>query len=155
TWSPDGSRLAFASARHDTRDLDRAEDLWIAAADASGEPIKLTETVAAYLLPTWAPDGTRLAYLVSPTPTNGPRHGHLGRLAAVTGEGLDLTASLDRNCIPFGSTRSPVWDGDTLLFAVEDAGNVHLYRVLADGTGKPELVIGGQRWLSAWDAAGG
>jgi dipeptidyl aminopeptidase/acylaminoacyl peptidase len=68
---------------------------------------------------------------------------------------VELTAFLDRNCAPFPGARSPVWDGDHLIFAIEDAGNVHLYRVPADGTGKPELLIGGDRWVVAWDAAGG
>jgi hypothetical protein len=39
-----------------------------------------------------------------------------------------LTASLDRNCAPFGTTLPPTWIGGDLLFAVEDRGNVHLYQ---------------------------
>ena len=27
--------------------------------------------------------------------------------------------------------REPIWDGDSIVFAVEDAGNIHLYRVAA------------------------
>ena len=39
-----------------------------------------------------------------------------------------------------------MWDGDDLLFAVEDGGNVHLYRVgRPTATRKPELVVGGDR----------
>ena len=47
-----------------------------------------------------------------------------------------------------------MWDGTDLLFMVEDSGNVHLYRVAADGSGKPELVVGGDRQLGSFDAVG-
>ena len=48
TWSPDGTRIAFASARHDTWDLDGVVDIWTVAADGSDEPQRVTETEAAY-----------------------------------------------------------------------------------------------------------
>jgi dipeptidyl aminopeptidase/acylaminoacyl peptidase len=66
-----------------------------------------------------------------------------------------LTASLDRNCAPFGIALPPVWVGDSVLFAVEDHGNVHLYQSPSDGAGSPALVAGGDRWISEWDWAGG
>jgi dipeptidyl aminopeptidase/acylaminoacyl peptidase len=65
-----------------------------------------------------------------------------------------LTASLDRNCAPFGTARPPAWVGDRLLFGVEEHGNVHLYLTGADGTGLRGLA-GGDRWISDWDWAGG
>ncbi len=37
--------------------------------------------------------------------------------------------SLDRNCGTYPQMREPVWDGDDIVFAVEDHGNTHLYRV--------------------------
>jgi dipeptidyl aminopeptidase/acylaminoacyl peptidase len=66
-----------------------------------------------------------------------------------------LTAALDRQCAPHPSFREPVWDGGDVLFAVEDAGNVHLYRVAADREGKPEKVVGGDRWVTAFDVRAG
>jgi dipeptidyl aminopeptidase/acylaminoacyl peptidase len=44
--------------------------------------------------------------------------------------------------------------GDRLIFGVEDQGNVHVYSVDADGDGKPEPLVDGERWVAAWDWAG-
>ena len=49
---------------------------------------------------------------------------------------------LDRNCSTYPSLREPLWDGANLVFVVEDHGNVHLYRVRADGSAAPELLAG-------------
>jgi dipeptidyl aminopeptidase/acylaminoacyl peptidase len=136
TWSPDGSRIAFASARHDTWDLDGAVDLWTVAADGSDEPQLVTETVAAYSAPTWSPDGSRLACVRWSTPTDEPRHAQLGIVDLDTGRWVEL------------------WMGDRLLFSVENEGNVHVYSVDADGDGKPEPLVEGERWVASWDWAG-
>ena len=50
--------------------------------------------------------------------------------------------------------REPIWDGDSIVFAIEDGGNIHLYRVSPDG-GEPELVAGGEIVLSGYDARDG
>ena len=62
---------------------------------------------------------------------------------------------LDRNCAPYPEIREPVWDGETLLFVLEDRGNNHLYRVRTDAAGVPEPVVGGELWVTGYDAAGG
>ena len=155
TWSPDGREVAFTSARHDAWDLDLAVDLWRVAVDGAGEPTRLTDTAARYTRPAWSPDGQRLACLVEPTPLDEPRHTRVVVINLTTGDRVDLSDPLDRTCAPFGATRSPRWAGENLLFSVEDAGNVHVYRAPADGRGKPELVLGGERTISAWDWAAG
>jgi dipeptidyl aminopeptidase/acylaminoacyl peptidase len=153
-WSPDGAKVAFASGRHGTWDLDLAVDLWAVGADGGAEPERLTQGAAAYSCPSWSPDGRSLAYLRNATPLESPHHRQVGVVDLLTGAHQDLTESLDRNCAPTGAARSPVWVGDRLLFAVEDHGNVHLYAVRADGATEPELVVGGDRWVSEWDWAG-
>ena len=65
-----------------------------------------------------------------------------------------LTASLDRTCDPYPEIREPIWDGDSIVFAIEDRGNIHVYRVSPDG-GEPELVAGGDIVLSGYDVADG
>ncbi len=150
SWSPDGSRIAFASARHDSSDLDGAVDLWTVELGGSSTLERLTATDSTYSLPSWSPDGARIAYLRNPTPLDEPRHERVGVLELAGRSTVDLAVDLDRNCKPYGAARPPVWCGETLLVGVEDAGNVHLYRVDAGGAGAPELVVGGDRWLSGY-----
>ncbi len=154
-WSPDGSMIAFTSARHETWDLDLAVDLWVARADGGSEPERLTATGPAYARPSWSPDGGRLAYYVNRTPLENPRHRQVGVIEIGSRRQQVLTAGLDRNCQLLDLRAAPTWAGDHLLFSVEDSGNVHLYRARADGAGKPEPVVGGDRWVTEWSWAAG
>ena len=155
TWSPDGSRIAFASARHETWDLDGAVDLWTIAADGSGDPERLTDTKAVFSLPSWSPDGSRIAYVRNPDALDDPRHEQIGVLDLSNGATTELTTDLDRNCHPYGYGRAPVWFGDRLLCSVEDSGNIHVYAVAISGDSKPFAVVTGERWVHSWDWAGG
>ncbi|MGO9560092.1 MAG: S9 family peptidase [Acidimicrobiales bacterium] len=154
-WSPDGARIAFASARHETWDLDLAVDLWAVPSDGAGPPERLTETLAAYSHPAWSPDGTKIAYVRVSTPSNEPRHQQVGVVDLATGRRRELTTGLDRSCGAHGSTRPPVWTGDRLLLGVEDSGNLHVYAVRAAGDGAPEAIVDGERWVGSWDWAAG
>ncbi|MBO0787596.1 MAG: S9 family peptidase [Actinobacteria bacterium] len=154
-WSPDGSTIAFTSARHDSWDLDLANDLWMVRADGTPEPERLTDGGSLYARPSWSPDGRRLAYYVNPTPLEHPRHRQVGVLELSSRRQQVLTSGLDRNCQLLGLLTGPSWVGDRLLFSAEDSGNVHLYQAKADGTGKPEIVVGGDRWVPEWSWAAG
>ncbi|HEV2370568.1 MAG TPA: S9 family peptidase [Streptosporangiaceae bacterium] len=154
-WSPDSSKIAFASARHDTWDLDLANDLWVVQVNGAAEPERLTDAAAVYARPSWSPDGRRLAYYFSRTPLDRPRHRQVGVLELGSRQQRTLTTSLDRNCQLLGLLVGPSWIGDRLLFSAEDSGNVHLYQAKADGTGKPEIIVGGDHWVSDWNWAAG
>ena len=154
SWSPDGRAIAFASGRHDTWDVDLAVDLFLVAADGSGDPERLTDTVGSYSSPSWSPDGTRIAYLVDPTPLDSPRHERIGVLDLATRTGVDVIGRLDRNCRPYGCSRPPAWRGERLLCQVEDSGNVHVYSFSADGRSEPVPVVDGDRWVHGFDVAG-
>jgi len=154
-WSPDSRSLALASGRHENWDLDLAVDLWVVPADGGSTPERITGCGPSYSLPSWSPDGDRLACYVNPTPLESPRHRQVAVVDVASGKEQVLTAGLDRNCAPFGIGLAPAWVGDSLLFGVDDHGNVHLYTVPADGAGAPVLIAGGERWISEWDWAGG
>lgn len=89
-WSPDGSRLAFTSAR--TGDT----EVWVMKADGSGQT-QLTRRDGPDREPTWSPDGTSIAY--------SRRVGDSWDLAVVPatgGEAKSLTS------LP-GHEHTPVW----------------------------------------------
>jgi dipeptidyl aminopeptidase/acylaminoacyl peptidase len=153
-WSPDGSRIAFASARHEEWDITPVSDIYFVSADG-GEPEVLTASDGGCGSPSWSPDGSRIAYSYYPSVFDDPKHSQVAVIDVATKERRVLTESLDRNCGPYPELREPIWMDDRLLFAVEDRGNVHLYLVPADGSGEPTLVVGGDLVVTGYDAAAG
>jgi dipeptidyl aminopeptidase/acylaminoacyl peptidase len=153
-WSPDGTRIAFASSRQDDWDVELLQDVHLVDAEG-GKPTRLTESDGWHEAPSWAPDGSLIACRFAPGGFDEPRHGQIAVLDAETGERRILTAALDRNCAPYPPLREPIWEGKSLLFALEDGGNTHLYRVRADGTGVAEPVVAGELVLTGYDAASG
>ena len=154
-WSPDGRHLAFSSARHDDWDVENYADVFLVPA-RGGEPRRLTATDAVYDAPSWSPDGSRIACHFNPGGWDEPRHGQICVLDAATGDRRILTRTLDRQCTPYPDFREPVWENDrSILFTVEDAGDIHVYRVAADGFSTPELLVGGERWVYSYDHAAG
>jgi dipeptidyl aminopeptidase/acylaminoacyl peptidase len=153
-WSPDGTRLAFASARQDDWDIQLIRDIYLVDAQG-GEPVRLTGCDDWYEAPSWSPAGSLIACRYSIGGFDFPRHGQIAVLDAETGDRRVLTATLDRNCAPYPEIREPVWDGDTLLFVLEDRGNNHLYRVRTDEPATPEPVVGGELWVTGFDTVAG
>jgi dipeptidyl aminopeptidase/acylaminoacyl peptidase len=153
-WSPDGSRIAFASARHEDWDITPIRDIYVVGSDG-GDTSLLTASDGTAEHPSWSPDGTRIACTYYPGVFDDPRHSQIAVVDVASGQFRVLTESLDRNCNPYPGIREPIWDGGDLLFAVEDSGNVHLYRVGADGSGKPEAVVEGELMVTGMDAAAG
>ena len=153
-WSPDGSTLAFVSARQPFWDTEPVNDIYLVDA-GGGEPRRLTQGGGSFENVSWSPDGTRLAALRYPAVFDDPKHTQVAVVDAASGDITLLTAALDRNCGPYPTIREPIWDGQHLVFAVEDHGNVHLYRVAADGSDGPELLVGGERTVTSFDVAAG
>jgi dipeptidyl aminopeptidase/acylaminoacyl peptidase len=153
SWSPDGRRIAFASARQEHWDTEVERDIFVVDAEG-GEPERLTAGDSCYEAPAWSPDGSAIACRWAPGGFDYPRHGQIAVLDASTGERRVLTESLDRNCAPYPEIREPVWDGDSILFVLEESGYNALYRVGADGAGEPEAVLG-EVWVTAFDCVVG
>jgi dipeptidyl aminopeptidase/acylaminoacyl peptidase len=153
-WSPDGTRIAFAAARHDDWDIRLASDVYVISPD-DGEPERLTNTDGSCGTPTWTPDGDRIVYTYTPGVFDDPRHGQIAVLDVATREARVLTSSLDRNCAPYPSIREPGLDGDDVVFGTEDSGNVHLYRVPLDGSAAPERIFAGDLCVTGYDVRDG
>ena len=153
-WSPDGERIAFASARGDDWDIELLADIYTVPA-AGGEPERLTPNDSAYGAPAYSHDGTLLAVKWAPGGFDFPRHPQIAVVDAATGENRRvLTAPLDRTCDPYPELREPIWDEGRIVFAIEDGGSVHLYAVSPDG-GDPELLLGEEQALGGFDVAAG
>jgi dipeptidyl aminopeptidase/acylaminoacyl peptidase len=154
SWSPDGTRIVFVSSRGEGWDLEPVSHLYLVAAEG-GQPEQLTSGENVYSVPSWSPDGRSIACRWSPGGFDRPRHERIAVVDSVTGEHRSLTEALDRHGDSYPPLRAPAWDGDELVFAVEDGGNVPIYRARADGSEPPALVVGGDRWVHGWDAAAG
>jgi dipeptidyl aminopeptidase/acylaminoacyl peptidase len=152
-WSPDGSTLAFISARHAGWDAEHVTDVYLLAA-SGGEPRRLTHGGGSFDDVSWSPLGTHLAAHRYPAVFDDPKHTQIALVDGRSGDVRLLSETLDRNCGTYPQMRAPLWDGNEIVFAVEDHGNTHLYRV-ADDVGTPELVVGGERTVTGYDVAAG
>ncbi len=153
TWSPDSTQIAFTSARDDDWDVQLREAVWIVDA-GGGEPRRVTPDDDLYGLPSWSPDGSAIACNWTPGGFDRPRHDRVAVVDVATGERTVLTEDLDLQCGAYPPVREPIWDGDSLLFAVEEHGNTHVRRVPAAG-GDVEPVVSGDLWVNGFDAVGG
>lgn len=153
-WSPDSTTLAFVSARHADRDYDHAADVWLVAA-TGGTPRCVTDTAGPVSHPAFAPDGQTLAFLGHRYRTDAGRNVQVYTVPVGGGTPTCLTAGLDRTCSPFGGIIPPQWsaDGAWLTFAVEDQGDVPLYRVRAAGGLPPERIVTGRRQVTGCSVA--
>ena len=153
-WSPDGAQIAFVSARHAFWDTEPVRDIYVVEA-GGGEPRRLTQGGGSIDLISWSPDGSRLAAQRYPGVFDDPLHTQIAVVDAQNGAIRLLTGALDRNCGTYPQVREPLWDGEGLVFAVEDHGNTHIYRVAADGSDEPELVVGGDLAVEGFDVVRG
>lgn len=152
-WSPDGSRLAFVSARHHDRDHDHADDIFVVDT-AGGEPVRLTPGGGTCALPAWSPDGQAMAYLGYADAEDAPRHSRLWQVPTAGGLPRCLTMGFDRH-LEIAETAAPIWrtDGTALIVGVEDRGTVGVIEVqVADGRVTP--LVSGRRSVASYSVSG-
>ena len=153
-WSPDGTRIAFASNRTDEPDGNENSDIWIVPSDLeepTASPGRVTTNEGSDRSPAWSADGRSLAY------TTGIRPDliwyattHLAVISIDGGEPYLLTTDLDRN------VSQPRFsdDGDWIWFRLEDSGENHVARIRPNGEDL-ERPISGPLSTGAFDWAGG
>jgi len=149
-WSPDGSRIAFVSARHDLRDSDHALDIFVVSA-AGGVPQRLTPGGGHAALPAWSSDGTAIAYLGYADAEDAPRNSRLLLVSAAGGEPRWISDGCDRQFEAF-ETAAPIWSADNsaIYAAFQDRGATGIARVEVEHATVEPLATG-QATISSYD----
>ncbi len=141
-WHPDGTELAFTSARHETAGLDDGTQVF--TVPVAGGPATARTEVGVWGLPSYDPEGRLHA-------TYGGRIGEyptVMELVRIDDDGhTPLAPDLDRS-VDFYSTRMAPsvaqWlDDGSAIVPVEDEGTVRVVRIAPDGD-RAE-VVGGKR----------
>ena len=152
-WSPDGSLLAFTSARHAERDEDDASDVWVVSADA-GDARSVTDTAGPVGRPSFSPDGQTIAYLGHAQRFDAGYNWRMYTVPASGGTSVCVTAGMDRSCLALGGG-PPLWsaDGKWLTIGVQNRGDLQVCRFDARKPEAPEVVLGGTRQVTGLSAA--
>ena len=128
TWLHDSTGVVVSAARHDTWDLDHANDLY--RVDLDGTVTALTHQTGNYHHPSVSPDGTTVAFIGYDDSTTYPQNCRIGVLPLAGGPHRWVTTSLDRSFETTAGTVRPRWVGTgTLVCTAEDAGQVHVAEV--------------------------
>jgi dipeptidyl aminopeptidase/acylaminoacyl peptidase len=149
-WSADSRLIVVTGATHARRDLDLRSDLFVVDVTGGAPPSRWA--AGAFAAPSVSPDGGQVAFLGTDDAETMPRNCHVGVLVPGAGPHTWISTAYDRTFAPGTVARPPVWlDDREVLVAMEDRGDVHLYRL---GT-EPRPVWAGAGTVTAYDAAGG
>jgi Tol biopolymer transport system component len=121
TWSPDGSKISFASSRRGDRQL--------FIMDADGENVEqLTDLKNMGGRSTWSPDGTKIAFY------RGPQGDHNIYI-------VDVNTKDIKKLTNGGDNLGPSWspDGNWIAFTSFRDGNNEIYIIHPDGSGLRRL----------------
>ncbi len=158
-WSPEGDRLAFVSDRSATRFDEVHRDVWVVPLRGGRRPRRLTRGRGTAASPRWSPDGRTIAY-VGHEHDAGDSASNIHLLVVAVEEPApprSLSDPLDRTVWGLmgapGATLAWTGDGSAVLFIAADRGTLAVYRAELDDP-RPQLVVGGQRQITAIHLSG-
>ncbi len=133
-WSPDGSKLVFASNR------DGNYEVYSMNANGSGQT-RLTNTSAPEDFPSWSPDGSKIAF-------SSNRDGN-AEIYVMNADGSGQTRLTNNSSLDYVPMWSP--DGTKLTFSSQRDGNLQVYIMNPDGSNQTRLTNNaGNDYLSSW-----
>src|SRR5262245_31656302 len=126
SWSPDGTRIAYRSERHET------PEIWVMNADGTTK-----RRLAEGLSPAWSPDGSRIAYASPGTILWPPGHGLRCSGLSI----MDADGSGQHRLPHTDGGEYPSWspDGTRIAFNSNLTGDHVMYIAQADGSGVVDL----------------
>jgi len=155
SWSPDGTRIAFASNRGDDPDRDPAGQIFVADAKPGAAETAITPVTVrtGRARPEWSPDGKWIAFLEGDEKKYGAYSMDRLRLVSADGKGapakVNAIDELDRGVsAPRFSS-----DGKTITFLVTDDRSAYPARAAVTG-GAVERLMSPPMTVSSWTTAG-
>ena len=161
SWSPDGKRIVFMSARDGHVDAHGSPIFEIYVMDADGgNPQNLTNNLSYETSPSWSPDGKRIAF---DSNRDGRFNWEIYVMDADGGNVQRLTNNPDPNGHP--DDRYPSWspDGKRIVFSARREGHVvhnldityEIYVMDADGQNEQRLTENRNNdWYPSWSPDG-
>ena len=155
-WSPDATQLGFCSARHETRDINFAADVFLVD-PAGGDAQQLTSSTTTIGRAAFTPDGAHIVFAGHGRATDiVGRNIGVFRIALDGGEPVRITDAEPHDVSnPHASGELPLLADDTSVTTVRlHRGTVELVRFRID-RGEPEPVVTGPQSVQGYAMAGG
>ena len=148
-WHPNSDRVAFVTDRHERQGLEPGGDVF--EVDLEGRLRQAGER-GGWVAPLYSPAGA--LHLLGHPELDYPRLFGLWR-EELDGTLISLTGDLDRSVFSLvgGGLTLPAWVEEELFTLLEDSGRIELVRLGPDGGS--EIVMGGDRVVTGFDAMGG
>ena len=143
-WSPDGTKLAFASNRTADADRNYDENIWVVSADNTdkgGQLTQITTNPGEDHSPAWSPDGKWIAYVTQTEPKLFEYATKNVGISPAAGRGAAkvLTREFDRNAddLKFSA------DSQSVFFIADDDGTQNVCKISVNG-GEVTRPVGGR-----------